>query len=90
MQRQSRKLHRHRTFKTGKIILNNRCSVIDCKIKDQSLRGAKLDLGAMTQLPDEFELLVLPERKSWLVQFVWQKGALVGVGFTGTAQTARG
>jgi hypothetical protein len=79
---ESRKFQRRRTLKVGKIILNNRCSVIDCKVRDQSLMGAKLDVETCAQLPTIFELQMLPERRTWPARLVWQKGNKAGVIFS--------
>jgi len=76
-----RKVSRQRTLKPGKIVLNNRCSVLDCRVKDLSANGARLDTLGFAELPAEFELMVLPERKRHMVQRVWQKGSMVGVSF---------
>jgi hypothetical protein len=76
---ESRKFRRHRTFKAGKIILNNRCSVIDCRVKDRSFRGAKLDVPGWTELPNDFELQMLPEIRTLPVRLVWQKGNTAGI-----------
>ena len=82
MSSESRKFRRHRTFKAGKIILNNRCSVIDCKVKDRSFRGAKLDVQGWTELPNQFELQMLPESRTLPVRLVWQRGNAAGVNFS--------
>ena len=46
-----------RTFKTAKIVLNGRKSVIDCVIRELSDGGALLQIQSEAGVPDEFELL---------------------------------
>jgi hypothetical protein len=75
---------RNRSLKSAKIVFNNRWSVIDCKVRDMSKTGVRLDLAAGTQMPEEFELELLPERKTRHARLVWRKGNLAGVELAST------
>ena len=49
-----RSIYRRRALKTGKIIFNDRQSVIDCVVRDESDAGARLKVGGVLGIPDEF------------------------------------
>ena len=78
---------RRRTLKEGKVILTD-STVIDCRIRDMSDTGARLEFGALTNLPREFRLLVVSTNTVMPVSVAWQRGQLVGVYFTGPSQAA--
>jgi hypothetical protein len=70
---------RQRTFKTGKIIHNNRCSVLDCRVINQSRTGARLDVLSMKELPPTFEMRVPPEPNYHPARLVWRKANVAGI-----------
>jgi hypothetical protein len=47
---------RHRTFKAGKIVLNEGQSVIDCTVRNISKTGASLSVVNAVAVPEEFKL----------------------------------
>lgn len=49
-----RKTRRHRTLKSGRIALNNMCSVVDCTIADVSDAGVRLEVPYGVDIPDTF------------------------------------
>ncbi len=53
---EKRKSRRARSLLAGRIIFNNRKSVIDCSVRDISDTGAKLAFAHPVLLPPEFEL----------------------------------
>jgi hypothetical protein len=76
-----RRFPRRRVLKQGRIILNNRFSVIDCMVRDISLGGCRIRLYAKFALPLHF-ILAFPalgvERE---VALVWQNERDAGVRF---------
>jgi len=83
----SRRALRRRTLKGGKIILSE-WTVLDCTIRDLSEGGARLEFGALTELPKEFNLLLVSENLIIPAAVAWQKGNKVGVRFTGPGKAA--
>jgi uncharacterized OB-fold protein len=57
---------RGRTFKGGRIVFDDKRSVIDCTVVNMSDKGAKLRLPSILGVPDTFELHVGDE-----VHAVW-------------------
>ena len=49
---------RARTLRAGKILFNNRRSVIDCMVRNVSTRGACLLLPSVVGVPQVFDLVI--------------------------------
>jgi hypothetical protein len=75
-----REQFRRTVIKGAKIIFNDRRSMLDCRVRDMTLDGARLDLSTQQSLPHEFELQVSgnPARRCGLR---WARGNFVGVRF---------
>jgi hypothetical protein len=69
-------------FKEGRIVIRGR-STINCTIRDMSDTGAKLRLAGASELPEEFELLVVKNDLIYPAMLAWQTSDHVGVTFTG-------
>ena len=78
---------RRRTLKEGKVILTD-TTVMDCRIRDLSDGGARLEFGGLTNLPKEFRLLIVGTNMVVPAALAWQRGQFVGVYFTGPGQPA--
>ena len=52
-------------------------------IRNLSSTGALLEIGAPTDLPDKFVLVVLSNHKRQNCEVVWRQGYRYGVAFTG-------
>ena len=70
---------RLRALKSGKIVFNNRWSIIDCTVRNLSDRGCCLQLGDPVGVPDRFELEVGPSKRNCRV--MWRKDNRIGVQF---------
>jgi hypothetical protein len=75
--------HRHdprlRTLKSGKIVFNQRSSVLDCTIRNLSRSGACLQVVDPAGIPQSFELLVGGVSRT--CQISWRSGTRIGVIF---------
>ncbi len=80
---------RRRTLKEGKVILTD-STVMDCRIRDLSEGGARLEFGGLTNLPKDFRLLIVSSNTIVPVSLAWQRGQAVGVFFTGSEEAAPG
>ena len=79
--RSNRREHFRRTvIKGARIIFNDGKSTLNCRVRDMTAGGARLDLPTQQLLPHEFELQVSgsPMRRCGLR---WAHGNFVGVRF---------
>lgn len=77
----NRREHMRRTvIKGARIIFNDRKSTLDCRVRDLTGDGARLDLTTQQLLPHEFDLHLAgdPARRCGLR---WARGTMVGVRF---------
>ncbi len=59
----NRKTTRIRSFKSGRIIYNDRVKTLDCIVKNMSEEGAKLVLSVPESLPDAFSVRFIDGRE---------------------------
>lgn len=76
-----RRSKRTRTILSGKIIFNNRMSVLDCVVKNMSSSGAKLLLPNVLQVPNVFELYIPKMRCSYHARLIRYESEVIGVEF---------
>jgi diguanylate cyclase (GGDEF)-like protein len=82
---------RARTWRGGKIWLNNRRSVLDCTIRNLSPDGACLQVESLVGVPPAFDLLIDGEQTPRPCRLVWQSDHRAGVTFASQeAQTPHG
>ena len=79
---------RTRQLKSGIIVFNQRRSTLACTIRDISASGARLKLGSVVALPDEFELIFVNDRMIVPVRKCWHTHPECGVIFIGPKQPA--
>ncbi|HXW23812.1 MAG TPA: PilZ domain-containing protein [Xanthobacteraceae bacterium] len=72
---------RHRTLKAGKIVFNHRSCVVDCTIRNLSARGACLQVPSTVGIPDDFDLLIEPDRMAQACRVAWKDDRRMGVDF---------
>jgi diguanylate cyclase (GGDEF)-like protein len=70
-----------RTLRGGKIVFNDRRSVVDCLVRSLSDRDATLGVESTTGLPRTFDLLISGERESRPCVVDWQTENRVAVSF---------
>src|SRR6202044_170295 len=76
-----RKTARTRSFLEGKILLNDRRSVIDCVIRNLSNTGACLQVTSLVGIPGEFDLQIDHEPASRPCIAVWRAQNRIGIEF---------
>ncbi len=76
-----RRSNRTRTILSGKIIFNNRMSVLDCVVKNMSSSGAKLLLPNTLQVPNVFELYIPKMCCSYEARLIRYESEGIGVEF---------
>ena len=79
-----REQSRRTVLKSARIVFNDRMSTLNCRIRDITAEGARLDFSTPQLLPHEFELQLAgtPARRCGLC---WARGTFVGVRFLETA-----
>ena len=70
---------RLRTLRAGKILFNNKRSVIDCMVRNVSRKGACLMVASVVGIPSGFDLL----SASRPCNMVWHASNKIGVEFSG-------
>jgi diguanylate cyclase (GGDEF)-like protein len=76
-----RRTPRTRSLRAGKVLLNDRRSVIDCVVRNLSQGGACVQVASIVGIPAVFELLIDGERESRACTTVWQAHNRIGVAF---------
>lgn len=75
-----RSVPRHRVLKAGTIVLNG-AGGIDCRVKNQSARGALLEVVSQVGIPGEFVLLIPHDQLRQPCHVVWRNSTKLGVEF---------
>lgn len=70
---------RHRTFKAGKIVLNEGQSVIDCTVRNISETGASLSVVNAVAVPEEFTLKMDGSTRTCVI--TWRRLDRLGLKF---------
>jgi hypothetical protein len=84
-QRERRQSSRKRVLKKGRIIFNQKRSVIDCTVRNLTAAGAMLSVKSLIGIPDCFDLSVDSEAGSHAASVVWKRDNQIGVKFVGHA-----
>ena len=70
---------RRRTYLCGRIAFNNRCSTVDCTVRNLSHNGAMLEFAEPMGLPGEFDFHIVGKGESRLGRLIWRDGTRIGV-----------
>src|SRR5262245_57320611 len=82
-----RREHRNRTLRSGKIVFNNKRSVLDCVIRNQSDTGACLQVSNPAGVPARFELI--GDGASHACHVIWRSETRIGIEFSAADAPAR-
>ncbi|HEY7247173.1 MAG TPA: PilZ domain-containing protein [Xanthobacteraceae bacterium] len=74
--------HRLRTLRAGKILFNNKSSVIDCTVRNLSRQGACLIVTSVVGVPPAFDLLIEGEPTTRPCNMVWHAPNKIGIEFS--------
>jgi hypothetical protein len=75
---------RRRTYLCGRIAFNNRCSTVDCIVRNLSHNGAMLEFAEPVLPPGEFDFCVVGRGENRRGRLIWHDGTRIGVA-TGNA-----
>jgi len=76
-----REQFRRTVLKGARIFFNERQSTLNCRVRDLTAGGARLDLATQQLLPHEFELQVSGSPSLQRCGLRWAHGNFVGVRF---------
>ena len=84
-----RKTVRMPRYLGAKIEFNNKQSIVDCVVRNQSRGGALLRLETPVDLPPSFELSIARHETRYRCELVWSRARLTGVRFEQQDETPR-
>jgi hypothetical protein len=76
-----RRSQRTRTILQGRVVLNNRFSLLECIVRDLSDTGAQIAFAHPVTLPSEIELEVPKRSLSIRAEVMWSNGTTHGLMF---------
>lgn len=76
-----RQFSRHRTLKSGKIVVQPRASVFDCTVRNLSPNGALLVVGSLAGIPENFDLVLEATGEHHTCRVAWRGEDRLGVEF---------
>ena len=76
-----RRVSRHRTLKSGKIVLQSGRSVVDCTVRNLSSHGALLLVKSLAGIPEKFDLVLETSGEHHACRIAWSGADRVGVEF---------
>jgi hypothetical protein len=71
---------RRRTLKAAKIMIAGK-SMIDCKVRNLTYKGASLEVGSPIDIPETFELSIPVDRLTRKCRVRWRKSNQIGICF---------
>jgi hypothetical protein len=77
---------RQRTILEGRIVFNNRFSLIECAVRDLSDTGARIAFSHPITIPQEFEIEIPNKKFSRWAWVVWSNGKEYGITFADAPQ----
>jgi hypothetical protein len=76
-----RSSRRARSIFGARIVFNNRCSTVECTVRDFSAQGARLLISSHVTIPDEFVLEIPKKGREYRSRLVWRMPSAVGIRF---------
>jgi PilZ domain len=76
-----RRVSRHRTLKSGKIVVQSGRSVVDCTVRNLSTHGALLVVRSLAGIPEEFDLVLETSGAHHACRIAWRGDDRMGVEF---------
>lgn len=76
-----RRFPRHRTLKSGKIVVQSGRSVVDCTVRNLSANGALLVVKRLAGIPEKFDLVLETSGEHHACRIAWRGEDRVGVEF---------
>ena len=77
-----RRVARHRTLKSGKIVVQPYASVFDCTVRNLSPNGALLVIPSLAAIPERFDLVLEKDGEQHPCRVAWRGEDRLGVEFS--------
>jgi hypothetical protein len=81
--RERRKTVRTRTYLGAQIAFDQRSCVMDCLVRNFSPEGAKLVFSNTVTVPQEFDLSIAKQQRTFRVRMIWRRADEAGVAICG-------
>ncbi|MEW6642791.1 MAG: PilZ domain-containing protein [Pseudomonadota bacterium] len=78
---EQRKTARGRVIYGGMLIFNNRCSTMECVVRDFSANGARIDIDHNALLPDHLHLMIARKGREYAARIAWRCEGAAGLEF---------
>ena len=85
-----RQVSRHRTFKSGKIVVLAGRSVVDCTVRNLSSQGALLVVTSLAGIPEKFDLVLATTGAHHACRVAWRGENRLGVEFVSALAATSG
>lgn len=85
---EQRKAARTRVIYGGMLIFNNRCSTMDCTVRNFSANGARITIPHNALLPDHLTLVVARKGREYAARLAWRSEGAAGLEFLDTASAS--
>jgi hypothetical protein len=82
--------NRSRTFWKGTILFPDGLRSVECTVRNFSATGARLDCGAVIDIPDHFELKIPQKGETFPCLVAWRRSPEIGVEFQVAEAPAEG
>ncbi|SOC22955.1 PilZ domain-containing protein [Stappia indica] len=79
--RDRRSSPRHRTLKSGRIVVDGGAKIHECRVRNLSEDGALLKLPSTAEIPDRFELRIVNEDIAVAAIVRWRTATELGIQF---------
>ena len=76
-----RRVPRHRTLKSGKIVVQSGRWVVDCTVRNLSTQGALLLVRSLAAIPEKFDLVLETTGEHHPCRIAWRGEDRLGVEF---------
>jgi len=83
-----RRVPRQRALLGARIIFNQRCSTLDCVVRNMSEMGAMLVVPDTVLLPATFDLEIAQKQRTYHAVVRWRDETRIGVSFESTIEAA--
>jgi PilZ domain len=77
-----RRVPRHRTLKSGKIVVQSGRWVVDCTVRNLSTQGALLLVRSLAAIPEKFDLVLETTGEHHSCRIAWRGEDRLGVEFS--------
>ena len=79
---------RNPVFWQARVVCHEQGLTIDCRLRNLSETGARLEIDGAIPLPATFDIVAPAKGKTWRARSVWRQGSETGVAFIRAGEAA--